>query len=74
MRTTRTDALKAAMTAAVYAVVGLVFFGEYPLVGAMFWALSIVRLVLYYRLRKRRAMLPVRDRSAPDLDTPEAPD
>ncbi len=62
------------MTATVYAGVGLVFYGEYPLVGAMFWTLSIFRLFLYFRLRRRLSQLPERDRKAPGLDTAEGPD
>ncbi len=74
MRPTRSDTLKASMSAAVYAAVGLVFYGEYPLVGAMFATLSIFRIFLYFRLRQRLSQLPDRTRSAKGLDTQEGPD
>jgi hypothetical protein len=61
------------MTALVYGFAGLVFWSEYPAVGAFFWALSVVRIFLFYREKQRYASMPDPNSSS-DLDTPQGPE
>ena len=69
MKTPRTSWLKAGVTFAVYGVIGAVFLTEYPGITALFWGLSVLRLVLLAREVRRNASLP----EPGSLDSPRSP-